>query len=322
MRMDLYPIRLQMFAEGADGGSAGNAGDAQGNVPVAGGQAAAQPKSAKGGKRPESQTIFGKQPETKPAEGQSAATTAQEPQKLSFEDLLKSDPEYKAAYDERVQTAINGRFKAAKQLEDDRAKLNPMLQLLGQKYGVKTDDPSKIDLDALAKAITEDDSYYEAEALEKGVSVESLKRLKAMERENTQLREQMQERQRQDANRQLYAQLTQQSEAAKAKYPDFDLDTEMRNPSFARMVLQAGVPVMTAYAAMHHDELMQGAVAQSAQAAQARMASTIQANAARPTENGLNAAPAVTHVVDPTKLTKEQRREIRARVNRGDQIIW
>ncbi len=306
-------LNLQLFSDGTDGGDGGVPGEAPAQANVAG-----LPNTGGRGKasvgRPE--VIYGKGSE--PGNDAGGAGTG----KMSFDDLLKSDPDYKAAYDERVKTAINGRFRQAKILEDERSQLNPVLELLGKKYGVDVSDVSKIDLASLTKAITDDDSYYEQEALEKGVSVESLKQLKAMERENAELKRTMQEKQRQESNQRIYAQLLEQSGVAKAKYPGFDLDTEMRNPNFARMVLQAGVPVITAYQAIHQDEIIGGAMQFTAQAAQAKLAQSIQSGAARPVENGINSAPASVHITDPSKLTKQQRREIRDRVNRGEQIVW
>lgn len=315
MRNKLFSLNLQLFADGADGGDGGATGEttAQANaagLPNAGGHG--KPVS----KQPN--TIYGKGGELPDSTSQENADAS----KPSFDDLLKSDPDYKTAYDERMKAAINGRFKQAKALEDERAQLNPVLELLGKKYGVDVSDVSKMDLSALAKAITDDDSYYEQEAMEKGVTVEALKQLKAIERENAELRRTMQEKQRQEANQRVYAQLVEQSGAAKAKYPNFDLDTEMRNPNFARMVLQAGVPVVTAYQAIHQDEIIGGAMQYTAQATQAKLAQSIQAGATRPVENGVTSAPASVHVTDPSKLTKQQRREIRDRVNRGEQIVW
>lgn len=57
--------------------------------------------------------------------------------------------------------------------------------MLAQKYGV---DPG--DLEKLSSAIEEDDSYYEDEATRRGLTVQQLKEMKRIERENETLRPQ------------------------------------------------------------------------------------------------------------------------------------
>ena len=63
------------------------------------------------------------------------------------------------------------------------------LELLAKKYGVDANDT-----EALNKAIEEDDAYYEEEALEKGITVQQLKEIRRMEKENVELKRQMQEK--------------------------------------------------------------------------------------------------------------------------------
>ena len=313
----LYPD-LQLFADGADGG-AGATGEAPANAAAAG-QQTSVPTSRRQ-TNPNANTIYGRG-EVDTGSVQADAQT-NERQKMTLDDLLKTDPDIKAAYDERVQKAINGRFKQAKALEEDREKLNPVLELLGQKYGIKSDDGSRMDLDGLIKAIQEDDSYYEEEALEKGISVDSLKQLKKMERENAALKKQMQQTQMDEQNRQRVLNLQAQAEAMQQTYPGFDLNAEMQsNPVFARMVWESGIPVKTAFEAVHHDQILSGAIQTAAQRTQQMAAQSVQANMRRPVENGVNSAPAALHVTDPKKLTREQRQDIRNRVNRGERIVW
>lgn len=318
MLTKLFSLNLQLFADGAggDGGATGGATAAAADA----GQQNTVPTPRRR-ENPNANTIYG-QIEDAPGNAQ-AEPQAQGQQKMSFDDLLKNDPDYKAAYDERVQKAISGRFKQAKALEDDREKLNPVLELLGQKYGIKTDDISKMDLDGLVKAIQEDDSYYEEEALEKGISVDSLKQIKRMEHENAALKKKMAQTATEEQNRQKVLNLQAQAEGLRGVYPNFDLNAEMQsNPVFARMVWDSGIPLKTAFEAVHHDEILSGAIQSAAQRTQQMAAQTVQANSMRPVENGMTGAPAALHVTDPKRLTREQRRDIRARVNRGERIIW
>ena len=309
-------LDLQLFADGADGG-AGATGESPSGAADAGQQQNVPTTRRRA--NPNANTVYG-QPQ--PGRAQAGQQGQQGQQKLSFDDLLKTDPDYKAAYDERVQKAINGRFKQAKALEDDREKLRPVLEILSTKYGLRTDDVANMDIDGLVKAIQDDDSYYEEEALEKGISVDSLKELKKMEAENTRLKKLMQQAKVDEQNMQKVQNLQLQAVQLKEIYPGFDLDTEMRNRSFADLVWNSGWNVKNAYEAVHHEEILSGAIRYSANRAQQMAAASVQANAQRPVENGMNGAPTALHVTDPTKLTREQRKDLKNRVYGGAKISW
>ena len=99
-----------------------------------------------------------------------------------------------------------------------------------------------------------------------------------------------------------YRDLLARAEAVKTRYPDFDLDRELENPQFARL-LNGGVEPKTAYEVVHHEELT--------------------GRAARPQENGLGpgSLAAVTKP-DPRSLTRAERKLLRRRAARGEEIVW
>ena len=106
-----------------------------------------------------------------------------------------------------------------------------------------------------------------------------------------------------------YRDLLVKAEAVRTRYPDFDLDRELENPQFARL-LNSGVEPRTAYEVVHHEELTDRA---------ARLAE----NAARPQENGLGAGSlAAVTKPDPKALTRAERKLLRRRAARGEEIIW
>lgn len=106
-----------------------------------------------------------------------------------------------------------------------------------------------------------------------------------------------------------YRELMIEAEAVKARYPDFDLERELEDPGFARL-LNSGVDPRTAYEVSHHDELM-------------RRAARLERNAAHPQENGLGGAPAAAVTrPDPRQLTRAERRALRRRAARGEEIVW
>lgn len=125
-----------------------------------------------------------------------------------------------------------------------------------------------------------------------------------------------------DAVRASFSRLTAQTEEAKQTYPNLDLRQELRNPMFARLVVN-GVDAKTAYEVAHREEILRGGMQYAAQQAARQVASAVQANAARPTENGLGAgAPATVQISDPRSLTRQMRKELRERVRRGEKIYW
>ena len=283
----LEVINLQLFAEGGDAGAAGSADS---GAQVAGGN--------------------------EQSEGQVATDNGAEE---SFEDLIKG--RYKKDFDARVQDIISKRFKNSQAAEDNLAKMTPMLNVLGQRYGIDTSNLNEVDFDKLANSVFEDNSYFEAEALEKGMDVNTLKQLKKMEMENNQLRAAMQQRQQQEAQQQAWNKLVMESEKVKQLYPSFDLASEMENPKFGRLVAH-GVDARTAYEVIHRDEIQAATMQFTAQKTAEKISNAVMSNNNRVTENGIGQTQAAETKLDPSKLTKAQREEIRKRVSRGEKITF
>lgn len=240
--------------------------------------------------------------------------------KAEFEKLIKG--EYKDLFDERAQKMIDTRFKHVKSLEAqvEKAKaFDPVVELLASKYGV-----DGTNIDALVKAIEEDNSYYEEEAMRKGLSVEQLKNIKKLERENAAFKRAEEERVRQDNANRIYAQWDQQSAELKALYPNFDLREECNHPETGSRflsLLKSGVDVKTSYEVIHKDELIGGAMQYAAQSVQEKTINDIRARGMRPAENGGSGNAAATiRKNDPRTWTKKDRDEIARRVMRGERI--
>ena len=299
-------LSLQIFAEGAGAGDGGTA-EGQGVT-----EAAALPQT-KADKNPLAGVKYGIQEETAPIAEVQEETTAVVDRNAEFEKLIKG--EYKDLYDARVQDTIQKRLKSSKETVDKYNALTPTLELLAKKYGVK--DAS--DIEALNNAIQEDDSYYEEEALQKGISVQQLKEIRKMERENADLRAQMQEAQRQENGKKLYAAWMQQAEDAKKVYPSFDLKSEMDNTKFVDL-LRSNIDVRTAYEVLHKDEIIPAAMQFTAQTVESKLAKKIASNGARPSENGMSSQSAAVVKSDVSQLTKADRAEIIRRVQRGEKI--
>lgn len=235
----------------------------------------------------------------------------QKARREEFERLIGAD--YKDLYTEKTQKLIDRRFKQTKELEDKDRKMQPILERLSAKYGES--DPDK-----LLAAIDDDDSYYEREAVERGMTVEQLKQFKKMERENEALKQAAVEQQRQDQARSVYAEWMQQAESVKQMYPSFDLQTECQNETFVQL-LRNNIDVKTAYEVLHRDDILGGAMAYTAQKTREAMVNDIRTRGMRPSENGLSSNAAAVVKTDVNKMTKAEREEIEKRVLRGERIV-
>lgn len=305
--LNIPMLSLQLFAEG--GAAAGDGGTAQGT----GVEASAAGMQTKGAKNPLASVVYGKQEAAPAAEVQKGPDNAADPA-AEFEALIKG--KYKEQYDARMQDTIRSRLKAKDtqitELTQKQTALEPVLEVLFRKHGVE-------DVAALAKAIEEDDSYWEQEALEKGMNVQQLKNFKKMEKENASLRKQMEQQKQQQNADQMYGRWMQQAEEAKKVYNGFDLKNEMQNPQFQRLISN-GIDVRTAYEVIHKDEIIPAAMQFAAKTVETKLAQSIASGAGRPAENGVGSgSPSITKS-DVSQLSKADRQEIIRRVQRGEKI--
>ena len=244
-------------------------------------------------------------------------TESHSPARMSW-DEIKADPEY----NKEIQAIVQARLKSAKGAEETLAKMAPALELLARKHG---QDPANMDYDALAKAISDDDAYYEDKALEMGVSLETAKRMDQQEREDARKKREETRNLEEQKLRTHFKSLEQQGEALKKVFPSFDLRTELQNPVFARMTSpNVGVSVEDAYHAVHRKEIMTAGMQVTAQRTKEQISNAIQAGSRRPDENGTSGqSPSVT-TFDYSKASKEQRdalkREIYAAKARGEKL--
>lgn len=299
----LLTLNLQLFAEGGDGGT--------GAEGTAGSGVATTPKGVKS--NPLADVKYGIQPEESVQ-----VTNAQETDEgavdlnAEFEELIKG--KYKDQYNSKVSDTVQKRLKGTKEQVAKLESLNPVLEMLGKKYGVDATDA-----EALIKAVEEDDSYFEEEALELGIPVEHLKQFKKTERENAELKRQMDEISTKENAAKIYQGWLDQAEEAKKFYPSLDLETEMQNPRFVDL-LRNNIDVKTAFQVLHQDEIMPAAMQYTAKAVEQKLTNNIIANGQRPTENGNSSQSASVIKSDVSQLTKADRQEIIRRVARGEKI--
>lgn len=301
-------LSLQIFADGgASAGGTGDGGTAQGQGVKAG--AASQQTGAKG--NPLAEVKYGIQQEESAPAAEVQETTTTDPN-AEFEKLIKG--QYKQQYDQKVQDIIRKRLKGPMETVEKYTALQPVLEILAKKHGVDAGD-----IDALTKAIEADDSYFEQEAMELGMSVKQLKELRSAQRENADLRRQIQERQKQENAEKIYSTWMQQAEETKKVYPGFDLRAELGNSKFLDL-LNSNIDVRTAYEVLHKDDIIPAAMQFAAKTVESKLASKIASGASRPAENGMNSGSAAVVKSDVSQLTKADRQEIIRRVARGEKI--
>ena len=299
----LFPIivfDLQLFAEGGtgDGGSTGGNGTDAGSMGAGSDLSGVQ---------------YGVQTEQRTSPAKADAPAAED-RAAAFEQLIKG--EYKDLYDARVQDIVKGRLKNSQETVERYNKLTPLLETMSSKYGVKADD-----IDALIAAVDEDSSFYEDEALEKGVSVETLKLQKKLERENASLKQQMQQEQQRQKSAQLYQKWSQESQAMQQTYPGFNLQNELQNDQFRQLLLN-NIDVRTAYEVAHKDEIIPAAMSFAAKTAERKVVNSLAANGRRPAEGGNAQRASATVKSSVSQLTKQDMAEIERRVRNGERISF
>lgn len=289
--LDKLLLNLQLFADGGDGGSAGEGegGETSGaEVP------AFIPEKAK----KHYQTAMEKMKATsnpKTEEGaenqppNDSATT--EPQKLSYADLIKSE-DYKDEHKAYMEKVIGDRLKKYKETDSQNAQMRQLLETVGNKYGI--DATSEDFLTVLAGKIDADDSYYEKYAVEHDVSPEEARRIVTLERRVRQAEEESAQRERIAEQQRQIQILRQNAEQTKSRFPGFDLDREMQDEKFRRLCAVNNGDTTAAYMACHWEQVIPATMQTASRQIAQQTANAVSANMARPVESGLSSnAPSV-----------------------------
>lgn len=251
-----------------------------------------------------------------PAGGEGTAEAPAE--KATFDDLLK-DADYKKEFDKRVKSSSG--YATRKAMAEERAKYAPMFEALGRKYGMDVTDPAKIDMERLSQSVLNDSDMLEEEAAKEGLTVDALRKVRGAEQ---QLRAAESIRRAAEQQRE-WQEIMGEAQQLKELYPAFDMDAEMQNESFAKLLASlrsSGFPdaVRTAYESAHRDEIMGGAMQYAVQRTKQQVSNSIQSGAKRPSENGAGAAAQTKF--DPAAMSGAQIEDVRRRVMRGERITF
>ena len=265
-------------------------------------------------RHPELRNVYGQGKAQKtaaqPAEGQPEQTgepTIQE----RWEQAKKG--EFKDLYGQDVQAAIRDRFKNQADLQGQMDAIQPMLNALMQKAGVDS-------VEELSQLVLDDDSLYEEEAEEAGMTVERYKQFKALQDEHDRRQQEDAENQERALWADHFNRMAEQAEKLKQTFPDFDLSREMENETFRRLTHPSvGVSVEDAYYTLHRNELGPQMMAYGMNRAREQMGQTIQAQRARPAEGAMRSQGSVSAdmKIDFSKLSRKERDEYRRMVHAG-----
>lgn len=238
--------------------------------------------------------------------------------KSEFEKLIKG--EFKNEYSKKVQEAVTKRFKGNQDKLQQFEQMQPVLEMLRNRYGIE--DASNVE--ELQKAIEDDDSFFEEEAMEKGISVEQLKTIRKMERENAALKQHMAQIENDRMAQKTFSDWMEQAEALKVEFPDFNLEAELENQTFRDILTKTpNIDVRTAYVAVHQNEFVsQTQVRKASEDAERRAVAKIINRGIRPSENGTNKTATATVKSDVSQLSDKDIDEIYRRVSRGDKISF
>ncbi len=235
-------------------------------------------------------------------EAEAAQDAAETGSDEEFASLIKG--RFKDAYTRRTQNMINRRFRETKELEAYRDSADRAIGAAAEYFGTEPDAESLIA--ALERAEREkaddaaersDDGRPEDGRTGAGRFIESWRRA--------------------DASIGVagnYESFVREAEAVKEIYPSFDLERECEDKKFTAM-LACGVDVRSAYEALHHAEIISGAMQYAADRVYEASA---KGDASRPVENGTHAGAALSPKKDVAALSASEIKDILRRVQRGE----
>lgn len=214
-----------------------------------------------------------------------------------FEKLIKGG-RFENAFKKRTQGIIDKRFKTLKSLEESRAKQQPLLDFLSEKYGVDSSDPELM----LQKMQNEQATVQKEKMGDADTPVESLKKEIVSKKADL-----------------LYRRWTEEGEQLKRIFPEFDFGKELKDPAFSSL-LKSGMPVRKAYTMVHSDELLKNAVTGTAKKVAEQTLKSIRAQGSRVAENGLHNGAGIVRKTDVSSLTGQEIRDILKQVENGSRI--
>lgn len=256
--------------------------------------------------------VYGKGDDAGDASQVGSDGISEEDSEESFESLIKG--KYKEQYGQKVQETLAQRFKNQEDINKQLNAYRDATAPLFMKYGVGNGD-----IEALAKAISNDDGLYASEAEEQGLTAEQYRENLKLKMEAEKGRTFMDEYNREQQKKATFARWESESEKLAEAFPAFDLNNELTDKDFVETLNRVG-SVREAFLITHLSDILSGAMAQADTSAMQRAADNINQRAARPPENGASGQPAVVRKDNPENWTDEDIDKVIERVKRGETI--
>lgn len=225
-----------------------------------------------------------------------------------FNDFL-SEPEM----NQRMQSIISKRVKGSQEV---MGALKPALEVIAKQSGIDINKLDAASAKSLSDAIIEKSGYYEDLAAEMGSDVETAKRVSERERDAVRREEEAKSFINEQKYQEYKSKIEQQAASMRQKYPGFNLNKELQNPTFANVV-KAGLSLEDAYHAVHHREIENSIRSSAAQISAQALSNSIQSGRNVPSQNGStsrasqNVAPKLY-----SQMTKEERAAVKAQYQR------
>ena len=327
--MAYLKLNLQLFGDGAGAGAAPAAGTGEG-----GEAAVVNPGQLDDGTVIDNRLAARMEEQARKRRARGEAPVKQAAQTAAKEAQETTEPEqpaepsldeqwteakkgrFKEQYARDVQAAIQDRFKNQADANEQLKQLQPALDVLMKKAGAES-------VEEFVNLIMDDDSLYEEDAEKAGMTVEGYKAFQQMKAENQRMKEAEEREAEHNFLQRHFRDLAEQGEEMKRIYPDFDLQKEMQNETFRRLVApNSGLKVSDAFFAVHHAELEPQAMAYGMQRATQQISQTLQANRARPVEGAMKTGQPANVAIDPKALTREERQKLIERARRGETVVF
>lgn len=210
---------------------------------------------------------------------------------MSYADMIKSD-KYKDEHKAYMEKAIGERLKKYKSMEEGYGKQSELLNIVAAKYGI--DPNSENFLDSLKSQVDADNSYYENYAMSHDMPVDEARRIITMEQKVSQIEAANKLKAEQDKANERVQIIMQNAEKTKAQFANFDIDAEMQNEKFRRLVFANQGDTTAAYMACHWNEIIPATVQMAQDKVRQQTVNAIASNSQRPIENGVSSvAPSV-----------------------------
>ncbi len=193
--------------------------------------------------------------------------------------------------------------------------LRPLLSRFARQYGKDAGD-----VKGIVEAALSDDAYYEQRAMSNGTTPEVERQLDEVSRARDAAQYELAAREEQDQLRDHYKRIQSQIDEVRQVFPDFDLNTEMENPLFKSLCANPYVSLKAAYQTAHFDDITSRAIQNAVQTAEGKVVNRVKSGSGRPAENGASGGAPADVRRDPSKMSREEIREIIERAKRGEII--